>query len=144
MPYCKSCHREISKFDVDICPYCGQEFPIDPHYKTMDITRRIDQVDPGFELYRSKSQKIYAVLSMACGYFGIHNFYIKKPKRAYFDLALTLAITAIVGSVLTFATPLSYFGYLIGFAAAWSLFLVNGFLILKKDSLRDGSGEFLR
>ena len=145
MPYCKSCHREISKFDTDICPYCGEESPIDSNYKTMDITRRIDQMDPSFKLYKSKSQKVCAILSMTFGYFGVHNFYIKKNSLGYIDIAITVALVGILGSGLAFATPLPvWLGYVLSFLAAWAIFLLNGFIILKKDSPRDGSGEFLR
>ena len=70
MPYCKNCHKEITKFDEDICPYCGTKNPIDPTYKTMDITSHIDPVKGTFELYKSRSQKTAAFLMMAFGYTG--------------------------------------------------------------------------
>ena len=145
MPTCRHCNRQIEKFETDICPYCGGKDPIPASYKTMDITKNIAKVDgKSVNLYKSKSQAVYANLCLFLGFAGIHNFYIKKPKLGYIDIAITAFIIALMGSLLTFLTPLQGFGYLIAFGVAFLLFAIYSFYLRQKDSPRDGEGEFLR
>lgn len=144
MPYCKYCNQPISKFDTDICPNCGGVSPIDPNYETMDITKRFDHFSGG-PLYRSKSQKVAAILSMTWGFFGLHEFYIKRPKIGLVILIITLVLVGGLGSILAFAAHMHpALAYLIPFGADWLFFIVYGILFLKKDSPKDGEGEFLR
>ena len=145
MPECRHCHEQIDKFETDICPYCGGKNPIPDTYKTMDITKPITKMNgEKFVLYKSKSQKVYVILCMLLGFSGAHNFYIKKPKYGLVDIIISVVVIAGFGSVLTFATPLSFFGYLVAFCIAWFMFFVYSFYLRRKDSPRDGDGEFLR
>ena len=144
MPYCKYCNQPISKFDTDICPNCGGASPIDPNYETMDITKRFDHFQGG-TLYRSKSQKVAAILSMTCGFFGVHEFYIKRPKIGLIILAITLVLVGGLGSILACAAGAHpALAYTIPFGVDWLFFVGYGILFLKKDSPKDGEGEFLR
>ncbi len=144
MPYCKSCHQEISKFDVDVCPYCGQEHPIDAGYKTMDITKTIDPLAEGYSLYKSKSQRKWAILTMLLGYLGVGSFYIGFKKRGLIELLLSVILIAGVGTILFLLVLKNAFAYLIPFFAIWLVYIVIGVICLKKDSPKDASGEFLR
>ncbi|MCR5491506.1 MAG: TM2 domain-containing protein [Bacilli bacterium] len=145
MPYCKSCHAKISKFDTDICPHCGERNPIDPDYATMDITKRFDLMGDNEPLYRSKSQKTASILSMTLGYFGVHFFYIKKINFGIFAILATLVLVGGIGSALYFGADVHpAISYLAPFAAVWVYWLVYGILFSKRNSPKDGEGEFLR
>jgi hypothetical protein len=146
MPTCRNCHREISNYDKDICPYCGTEHPIDEGYKTKDITQFVDPVTGDYKLYKSKSKKAFVLLTVFLGVFGVGYFYIGKKKAAIISLVSTVAWTAALGSLLFFlAEPLhNALGYLIPFFVAYIFFVVYGLVISRSDSLRDGNGEFLR
>ena len=125
MPYCKYCHREITRFDSDICPHCGGKKPLEDNYKTMDVTQTLTGVKLEGELYRSKSRKTFALLCCLAGYAGAHSFYLGKNLRG-----------AAAKSFLCYLIPallivLFYF-------AAGVFYLFNG------QSLKDGHGELLR
>ena len=144
MPYCRNCHQEISKFDTDICPYCGERHPIDSHYQTMDVTRGFSSLEGQYELPKAKSLKATRLLCAFLGYFGIHWFYIHRPKRGAVDLLLTLLVVGGIGSLLLF-TPLSPVGcYLIPFFALWAVYIAEAIAMGRLDSPKDGRGEFLR
>lgn len=145
MPYCKNCHKEITKFDTDICPYCGEEKPIDENYVTMDMTQHIDPQAKGYKLYKSKSHRLFSLLCLFFGYFGIHNFYLGFTKRGFIDLGVTVFIVAGAGCVLFFTKLLANaWAFLIPFFALWIFYIALGIVYFRKDSLKDSNGEFLR
>ena len=146
MPYCQHCHKEISKFDTDICPHCGGARPIAEGYKTMDVTKAFGTVDGGdYKMPKTRSQKTFALLCMLLGYFGVHDFYIYRPSRGVLSILVTLALTLGVGLPLfltrAFANPGAF---LIPFGAVWLFHIVLGLYFLKVESPKDGRGDFLR
>ena len=88
MPRCKYCHSEITKFDTDICPKCGERNPIDDNYRTMDITQHIDPQTGDFKLYKSKSKKMTLFLTALLGPLGIDEFYRGFTGRGVSNLLL--------------------------------------------------------
>ena len=145
MPKCKYCNKEIQKFDVDICPHCGHPNPVPVDYRTMDVTKTILKLNvDGKSLYRSKSRKTYILLCMFLGWTGAHNFYILKRNLGIIDIVISVILLGGLGSLLSFLTPLSFFGYLIAFGVDFVCFFVYSFLLQLKDSPRDGNEEFLR
>ena len=76
MPICKNCHRTISKFDKDMCPYCGTGNPIEDNYQTKDVTSFIKATKTSGDLYKSKSRKTAGFLWLFLGSLGIHNFFL--------------------------------------------------------------------
>lgn len=144
MPYCRQCHREISKFDNDMCPYCGTPHPIDPNYETMDITRNMATLEGQYELPKSRKKKVLILLCATLGYLGVHWFYIYRKTRGIVSLLFSLAFVGGIGSLLLL-TPLPvYADYLIAFGAVWIVFLIEALLLLFIDTPKDGRGEFLR
>ncbi len=142
MPYCKNCHKEIARFDQDVCPYCGVSDPIESSYQTMDQTMFIPKSEGG-PLYQSKSRKTYLILCMTLGYLGIHNFYVKKWLLAVIDLLILVLATVGIGLIFFFTFMPNAGAFLIPFGVVWLFFLVEGIILSKYDSLRDGEGEFL-
>jgi len=146
MPTCKNCHREISKFDADICPYCGCPRPIDDNYKTKDMTGFVDPVSGAYKLYKSKSRKAAGFLCLFLGWAGAHDFYLGFRKRAVLELAGTLVFVGGFGSLLAFTILTSdlFIAYAAPFFVAFLVYAIASFNYFTKDSLKDANGEFLR
>ncbi len=144
MPYCKNCHKEISRLDADVCPYCGEKHPIDEDYATKDMTSHIDPVTGHYELYKSKSHKTYAILAMTLGFTGAHDFYLGFKGRGVAFLSAFILSVALACLCPLFMTANAFLPLII-VLAFWVLFdLALGFALLKKDCLKDATGEFLR
>ena len=144
MPYCRNCHQEISKFDTDVCPYCGERHPIDDHYQTMDVTRGFDSLQGQYELPKAKSLKLTRLFCALFGYLGIHWFYIHRPKRGAVDLLSTIIVVGGVGSLLLLSSLPVVWDFLIPFFVLWAIYVVEAVMMGRIDSPKDGRGEFLR
>lgn len=146
MPKCRNCQRDISRFDTDICPYCGAQKPIDRNYKTHDVTTFVDPMAKDYKLYKSKSKRLAVFLSATLGMFGVHDFYLGRPGLAYLNLVITTILIAGGGSLIFFLVPAlhSFWAYLIPVGALILFHLLHGLSFLFRDSLKDGNGEFLR
>lgn len=144
MPYCKNCHKEISRLDSDLCPYCGEKNPIASDYATKDVTSHIDPVSGEFKLYKSKSKKLYVLLAFCLGFLGVHDFYLGYKGRGVAFLLSFLISLAGVGLGLFFTVLPSAWAFLIPLFV-WVLFDgALGLVLLKKDCLKDATGEYLR
>lgn len=145
MPYCKYCHREITRFDSDICPHCGGKKPLEDNYKTMDVTQTLTGVKLEGELYRSKSRKTFALLCCLAGYAGAHSFYLGKNLRGAIELLISILIIGGFGSLLYFAAAKSFLCYLIPALLVVAFYVAAGvFYLFNGQSLKDGHGELLR
>ena len=109
----------------------------------MDVTSNITGIE-NHELYRTRSQKTAALLAMFLGVFGIHEFYIRKPKKGLVILLTSLLFIGAIGCLLFFTVLKNALAFVIPFALGWIIYFVYGFVFLKKDSPKDGNGEFLR
>lgn len=145
MPLCKNCHREISRFDSDVCPYCGEPHPIEDDYKTKDMTKFLDPVKEEEGLYRSKRKLAYVLLTFFLGPFGAGEFYIGKMKSGLAYLILTFLFLALFGTAFYFLVPgIGAYWFLIGYALPFALGAGKAVSLVTKDDLKDGNGEFLR
>ena len=144
MPQCKNCHREITKFDNDVCPYCGTSHPIEADYKTKDMTQFVDPITGSYQLYRSKSKKTAALLAIFLGWTGAPFFYLGYTKNGILALVASLAVIAGGGSLLFFSAGLGWAGYLCAFLLAWIVYPPLAVRYLKSDTYKDANGEFLR
>ena len=144
MPRCKYCHSEISKFDSDICPHCGEKNPIDCDYRTIDITQTIDRQSGDFKLYKSKSKKLTLVLSALLGPFGADDFYLGFTNRALLALSLTLMAVGGIGTALFLLDFIGVWIYFAIYGVIWLLQLIKTIILANNDSLKDARGEFLR
>lgn len=139
MPKCKYCDKTISKDDYDLCPYCGGKNPIDPDYKTQNITQVI-LTKGNQDLYKSKKKKTAVLLSCLLGPFGATFFYIKEMKKAIICLVTTLILLAvgIVLSVLVWPYTVIF-----PIVILWAAHISYGVYIAKSHAFRDGEGEYL-
>lgn len=140
MPQCKYCDRTISKDDYDICPHCGARNPIDPNYKTQNLTQVM--LKKGDEsLYKSKSKKVAVILECLLGPFGAAFFYMKHIVKGVVSLVTTLlALTAFILLSL-FIWP---FAFIIPIVVLWGFHIAFGIHILRSSVFKDGEGEYLR
>jgi hypothetical protein len=145
MPECRNCHREITKFDNDVCPYCGTPHPIDENYKTKDMTSFVDPVTGDYKLYKSKSKKTAAILAFGCGYSGAPLFYLGYLTKGLIVLGVFILLYAGLSLGLYFGVKaLSWWAFLIPLGMAYLVNIPFGVRYLKNDSLKDKNGEFLR
>jgi TM2 domain-containing membrane protein YozV len=146
MPTCRYCHKEISAFDKDVCPYCGEPHPIDENYKTKDMTQFVDPVTGNYKLYKSKTRKTAGLLCLFLGWSGAQYFYLEELKRGIIAIVVTLLVTGGLGAALFFLVPVLHnaLAFVIPFAANWLFYIGWSFVFFFKDSLKDGNGEFLR
>jgi len=144
MPQCKNCHREITKFDNDVCPYCGTPHPIDENYKTKDMTQFVDPVTGNYQLYRSKSKKTTALLAIFLGWTGAHFFYLGFKKNGLIALLASCVLIGGGGTLLFFFSGWGWLGYLAAFLVAWIVYPPLAVRYIKSDTYKDANGEFLR
>lgn len=143
MPRCKNCSREISCFDVDVCPYCGENDPIEPDYQTKDMTKFVDPVT-GTNLYKSKSKLIYLLLTFVLGSFGAGEFYVGRPRFGAAHLLISMLCVGALGTGLFFVPGIGGYSFLIAFSLPFLYHAARGAYMATRDDLRDGHGEFLR
>lgn len=147
MPICKYCHKTISNFDKDVCPYCGEKDPIEENYETKDMTQFVNPVTGEYKLYKTKSRKVAAILCFFFGFLGASSFYLGFWKRGLAILSGSIAITLAIGLTLHlgFGVPSpSYLCYLIPLLALLLVSMVCSIRYMLKDSVKDKNGEFLR
>ncbi|MCI1244993.1 MAG: hypothetical protein LKK13_03145 [Bacilli bacterium] len=146
MPTCRNCHKEISAFDKDVCPYCGTPHPIDENYRTKDMTQFVDPVTGNYKLYKSKTRKAAGLLCLFIGFSGAQFFYLEKLRAGVVSLIVTLLAVGGIGCALFFLVPslANVWAFLIPFAADWLFYMLGSLVFFFKDSLKDGNGEFLR
>ena len=81
---------------------------------------------------------------MLFGNFGVKEFYLLEPKKGWIWLLITLLGVAGIGSALYFVLWKNPLSFVLPFLAFWLFHFVRGLLFLKKESPKDGNGEFLR
>lgn len=144
MPTCRHCHNQISRFDVDVCPYCGTASPIEEGYKTMDVTKTIGDLKLPKELYKSRSRLSAALLSFFLGPFGFHFFYLRKPIAGILALLATCFGIAGLGTLVYWFAFRSIWAFLIFVIIDYAVYAGFGLFYLTYDSAKDGKGELLR
>lgn len=147
MAKCKVCHRDITRYYNDICPYCGAENPIDSNYKTKDMTQFVDPVT-GEKLYKSKSKLTASLLQLFLGSFGVGDFYLGFIKKGIIKILITLLVVGGLGAILCFLTPEtlflsgSAFAFILPFVVVLLAHMALSLRYFLNDSLKDSNGEF--
>ena len=150
MPKCKYCGQSITKFDKELCPYCGGKYPIDSaNPQTTDITEAINTVNPTDEArvnFKPKKKIINAILCMCLGIFGIDELYLGFRNRflirliinaaCYVALLLIFYFTkAIVSGPLLFLLPL---------IIVFGVWFIIGIIFFTLKNKKDSNGAFLK
>lgn len=149
MPKCKECGETITKFDKEICPYCGCKDPIDKgREETCDITQAISTFSsPKDENVKVKEHKkvVMIILCLLFGFLGLDCFYLGFKKEGLFR---------ILASVLLFSGLFVLFFFLI-FDMQFLFPLIIGLSALLLENIvfslivgikrkKDASGVFIR
>ena len=152
MPKCKYCKQNITKFDKDICPFCGGEKPLDgSSSNTCDITQVIDtaNVSSKADEFKQHSRVKNAVLMMILGVFGADAYYLGFYKEGTIRVLLNILIMGglfcglFFGKV--FVEEMSLIlSIVIPVGIALVVYLILGILNLFKKNKKDAKGVFLK
>lgn len=145
MPFCKNCHSRISKFDKDICPICGVKEPLDgADSDTLDITTSIQNETEVKKQSSPRKKKTLLLLFCLVGFSGAPFFYLKDEKKAYWSIAINLALIAAITLILTFIIPLfAVFSFLIALAVSYLINIIIGLVYFFLPSVKDKEGVYL-
>lgn len=149
MPKCKYCGENITKFDKEICPFCGEKNPIDTEKEeTCDVTQTLNTVNINTkEKINIKEHKkiVNFVLCLLFGLFGVDSFYLGYKREGLIRILSTLLIYGGCFSLfyfLVFANNL-VLSLTIPLAIIYFIYIVLSIVILIKRS-KDHNGVFLR
>jgi len=147
MPKCKYCGENITKFDKEICPYCGGRSPIDKNrMETNDITQVIAPIDEKSEVStKTHSKIINGILVFLLGVFGVDAFYLGYIKEGLIRLATSIILYGamfVLFYLLIFSKNI-LISLLIPVGVLYFIYIFFGIIICLKRK-KDANGEFLR
>lgn len=147
MPKCRNCGEEITKFDKDICPYCGFKEPYDiDEYKTRDVTQTIDMIkDENNHIDFIIHKKIIAfVFCLLLGFFSIDLVYLGYKKLAIVRTIINFVISSILFLFIFFLTELGFYSLLIAIGIPVSIYFFYSFSYLLRRGIRDSNGVYIK
>ncbi|HBS10641.1 MAG TPA: hypothetical protein DEA28_02825 [Firmicutes bacterium] len=151
MPKCKYCHKNISKFDKDRCPYCGGVNPLEGvNSVTCDITQVIDTCDDSNtdSNFVQHSKKINSLLLMFLGIFGVDSFYLGFIKEGLLRLFINFILYAGLFCLFFFVNKFSLFNLIMSlilpFVILFAVYFIIGIVSLFKKNKKDSNGVFLK
>ncbi len=147
MPKCKYCHENITKFDKEICPFCGGKKPLEGvDDSTYDITQFVDIMKKSDQEVKFKQRKrvTNGLLCMFLGIFGADAFYLGFKKIGFIRLIIDILIYAAISLILFFFTELSFYSFIIPFGVLFVIYFIIGIINLSIRGKKDINGVFLR
>ncbi len=150
MPKCKNCHKNITKFDKERCPYCGCLNPLEGHnYETSDITQTIDILSNKEEVKFVQHKKLTNnILMMFLGIFGADLFYLGFYKSALIRLAINIVVYGILFETFYFTNIFSIYSLLLSliipFGILFVVYFILGIISFSIKSKKDSNGVFLK
>ena len=147
MPKCKYCGENITKFDKEICPFCGGKKPLEGvESYTVDITQTINTVDKKtVENYKQHSKLVNSLLCMFLGIFGTDSFYLGHFKLGISRLLVGLIYIISLFCILYFAVNLEIlYSLLISIGSIFIVYFILGIIGLFLNSRKDSNGAFLK
>lgn len=147
MPKCKYCGENITKFDKEICPFCGGKKPLEGvESYTVDITQTINTVDKKtVENYKQHSKLINSLLCMFLGIFGADSFYLGHFKLGISRLLVGFIYIISLFCILYFAVNLEIlYCLLISIGSIFIVYFILGVIGLFLNSRKDSNGAFLK
>ncbi len=142
---CKNCGEKLTKFNKEICPYCGCKNPLSESVAETDTTRAVSYVNEEEVKINQKSFKIFILLTYFLGIFGIEYIYLNKVKEFIFTLIANLVIYICVFFI-CFASKVDVWAMiLVPFLALYILSIGYGlFLTFRKSTVKDSNGVSLK
>lgn len=148
MPKCRFCGENITKFDKEMCPYCGGKRPLDGVENfTVDITQTINTIDKEkVQKFKQHSKVVNAILCMFLGIFGADSYYLGFAK--YGIVRFLINIIYIVGLFsLLYFLPIGLgllYSILISLGSNFIVYFIIGFISLFINGKKDSNGVYLR
>lgn len=133
---CKNCGARLTKFNKEICPYCGCKKPIEHYVEDSCVTQSIDQVYFEDKNFKQHSLNIYYVLSMFLSIFSADLFYIGRIKLGLIRLGINIAFYLALFLTIYFSdNALLILSVLLPFGILYFVYLVFGIvkLVIKKS-----------
>ena len=142
---CKNCGEKLTKFNKEICPYCGCQKPLSESIAETDTTKAVSYVKEEEIKINQKSFKTFLLLTYFLGLFGVEYVYLNKIKEFIFTLIANLAIYICVFFI-CFACKMDVWAIiLIPFIILYILSIGYGlFLTSKKAVVKDNNGVPLK
>lgn len=147
MPKCRFCNENITKFDKEICPYCGSRKPLeDVDVATNDITQVLSTQEEKKKVsYKEHSKVINAVFAFTLGMFGANFFYLGFLLKGFLRLFIGLLISAGLFVLFFIAIPLGLpIALAIAIGANFLVGIIQGIYYLSSNTLKDASGVLLK
>ena len=147
MPKCKYCHENITRFDKEICPFCGSKKPLEGvDDATYDITQCIDIINNKDKStkFAQKKRTTNALLCMFLGFFGADAFYLGFKNIGIFRIVINIILASGISLVLFFLTKLNYLAFIIGFGSIFAIYFIFGIVNFFIKGKKDANGVFVR
>ena len=149
MPKCRFCGESITKFDKDICPFCGEKKPLDGvDNSTIDITQFIETLpeDQKEVKFKQHSKIVNILLCMFFGYFALDLFYIGFVKFGLIRLSINILMNVVASIFLFFFIKELglLWSILYPFFAIMIVFFVNGIILFFSKDRKDAHGVLMK
>ncbi len=148
MPKCKFCGESITKFDKDICPFCGEKKPLEGvQNETIDITQFIETLPEDDKHLKFKQHKkiVNILLCMFLGYFSADLFYIGFKKIGLIRLAINGSMHAIAFLALYFIGKVDLiWSILFPFFGVFAVYFINAIILIFTKDRKDANGVLLK
>lgn len=143
---CKNCGVELTKFDKEFCPHCGEKNPILDFHDSSDTTQTLDKVLDEDKNFKIKSFKLFSIFLAFLGFFAAELFYIGKIKQALINLSINIVLYVILFMIIYFSnTELLVLALLLPFAIIFAVYLILGIIFyFKKFNIKDKFGVYLK
>lgn len=148
MPKCRFCGESITKFDKDICPFCGEKKPLEGvDNATIDITQFIETLPEEDKHVKFKQHKkiINILLCMFLGYFSADLFYIGFKKIGLIRLLINVTMHGAAFAALYFIGHVELIrSILYPFFGVFIVYFINAFILLFTKDRKDANGVLLK
>lgn len=150
MPKCRYCNKNITKFDKEICPYCGGSRPLEGvESNTVDITQTIDVLNDKESTSFVQHKRITnGLLMMFLGMFSGDLFYLGFIKNGIIRLIVNLVFFVILFSIFYFLEIFSSYSLLLSliipFGILFIFYFILGLIVINFKNKKDSNGVFLK
>lgn len=143
---CKNCHEKLTKFDKDICPYCGTKNPILDDEDSSDTTKTIDIIKENDKSLMKHNNLVFNLLLMFLGMFSIDLFYIKKIKNALIRLLVNVLFFVILFLIIYLINnELLILSLVLPFSVLFVFYFILGLIsLISGKRIKDFNGVYLR
>lgn len=143
---CKNCGNNLTKFNKEICPYCGIKDPIDDYLDSSNTTQAIDKIYEEDKNFKQKDFKKYCFLLMFLGIFGIDSIYLGKIYNLVVRLICNVCFFLILFlSIYLSNDSLLVLSILLPIGILFLFYLIYGLIILFLDKKpKDKNGVYLK